>query len=148
LDISVPRRGLRKLFFTPAIYSRGDGEFLLLTMVVAFSALSSTILALVPSFAFCSFASRGSFALVTPEMAPIKSTAHFVGTAAASGGKGRDGEGCPERTESARLSDMGSHSGTDSDTDEGSHIQGYYFGPSTMTVSHVRGMIAGGYFTE
>jgi hypothetical protein len=53
-------------------------------------------------------------------MVHIKSTAHLVGAAASSGGQGRDSEGSTERTESAPLSDMGSHGGAGYDVDEGS----------------------------
>jgi hypothetical protein len=71
-------------YFLPLLYIEGGtvSFYFWLWSLPFLHSRSSTILALVPSFAFCSFASRGSFALVTPEMALVKSTAHFVGTAA------------------------------------------------------------------
>jgi hypothetical protein len=50
--------------------------------------------------------------------------------------------------ESAPLSDVGSHSGAGGDVDKGSHVRSYYFGPSTMTVGCIQGMIDNSYFTE
>jgi hypothetical protein len=60
------------------------------------------------------------------------------------------GVGChtAEGTESAQLSDVGSHSGVGGDVDEGSHTRSYLFEPSTVTVSRIRGMINNGYFVE
>jgi hypothetical protein len=43
---------------------------------------------------------------------------------------------------------LGSHSGAGGDADEGSHTQSYYFGPSTVAVSCISGMIDNGYFTK
>jgi hypothetical protein len=81
-------------------------------------------------------------------MARDKSTAHFVGATAGSGGEGHESEGSVEGTESAQLSDVGSHSGVGGDVDEGSHTRSYLFEPSTVTVSRIRGMVNNGYFVE
>jgi hypothetical protein len=81
-------------------------------------------------------------------MACVKSTARLVGVATGSSGEGRDSEGSAERTESAQLSDAGSHDRVGDDMDEGSRTQSYFFGPSTVTVSRIRGMIDCGYFAE
>jgi hypothetical protein len=45
-------------------------------------------------------------------------------------------------------SDTRYHSGAGDDANEGSHTRSYYFGPSTITVSHIRGMIDHIYFSE
>jgi hypothetical protein len=81
-------------------------------------------------------------------MAHVKSTAHLVGAAAGSGGEGHESEGSAKRTESTQLSNTGSHNGAGDDVDEGSHTQSYYFGPLTMTVSRIHGMIDNDYFAE
>jgi hypothetical protein len=57
-------------------------------------------------------------------------------------------EGSTERTGSAQASDVGSHSRTGEDTDEGSCTRSYYYGPSTVTVSCVRKMVDRGYFAD
>jgi hypothetical protein len=46
------------------------------------------------------------------------------------------------------MSDTGSHDRASDDMDEGSHTRSYFFGPSTVTVSRIRGMIDNGYFVE
>jgi hypothetical protein len=81
-------------------------------------------------------------------MARVKSTAHLVGAVGGSGGEGRDSEGIAERTESAQLSDACSHGKAGDDMDEGSRTRSYFFGPSTVMVNHIRGMIDHGYFAE
>jgi hypothetical protein len=96
--------------------------------------------------AFASGSSSVCFLLFV--MAHIKSTAHPVGAATGSSDEGHESEGSTERIESAPLSDTGSHSGAGDDVNEGSHTQSYYFGPSTMAVSRVRGMIDHDYFAE
>jgi hypothetical protein len=63
-------------------------------------------------------ATRGdSVHFLTFAMARVKSTAHFVGAATRSGNEGHESEGSTERTESAQLSDVGSHSGAIGDTE-------------------------------
>jgi hypothetical protein len=82
-------------------------------------------------------------------MARVKSSTRYIGgaTGGGSGGEGHESRGF-ERTESARLSDAGSHSGADDIVDKGSRSRSCFFGPSTVTVSRIRGMIESGYFAE
>jgi hypothetical protein len=92
---------------------------------------------------------RGGFAhFLTPTMARVKSTAHHVDAVIDAGNEGHESGGSVERTESALLSDAGSHSGAGGGVDEGSCTWSYYFGPSIVTASRIRGMIEHGYFTE
>jgi hypothetical protein len=90
-------------------------------------------------------------------MARVKSTALPRDGATDAGGEGAaiesdaDSEGHGSRgfagrTKFVQLSDVGSHSGTGADTNEGSHTCNYHFGPSTVTVSRVREMIDNDYF--
>jgi hypothetical protein len=53
-----------------------------------------------------------------------------------------------ERMEPARQGDVGSHSKAGADMDEGSYTWSYLFGPSTVTVKRIQGMIDNGYFAE
>jgi hypothetical protein len=78
-------------------------------------------------------------------MACVKSTAHPVGGGVGSGGEDRRGGGSEERTESARLSDASLH-GEAGDVVDGS--RSFLFGPLTITVSRIRGMIDSGYFAQ
>jgi hypothetical protein len=80
-------------------------------------------------------------------MAHVKSTAWPVGGAAA-GGSGGEGAGSEERTLSMRPSDVGFHSDGGDVRVESSHLQSFYFGPSTVTVSQIREMIDNVYFTN
>jgi hypothetical protein len=92
---------------------------------------------------------RDNFALFSkPVMARVKSTTHQVDAAAKAGNEGRESGGFAERTESIPLSDAGSHSGAGGDMDESSRTRSNYFGPSTVIVKQIRGMIDHGYFTE
>jgi hypothetical protein len=119
--------------------------FSVLTAIFAFSTPS-----LMPALASlsCALAIRGSFAhFQMIAMAHVRSTAQYVG-GAVSGGSGGEGGGSEERMESARLSDAGSRSEAGDVSDEGSRSQSFYFGPSTVTVSQIRGMIDNGYFDE
>jgi hypothetical protein len=81
-------------------------------------------------------------------MAHVRSTARSCDGAAIVEGAGHDITGSTERTESAGASDTGSHNRAEGDSDKGSRTHSYYFGPSTVTVSHVWEMIDCGYFTE
>jgi hypothetical protein len=76
-------------------------------------------------------------------MARVKSTAHPVGGTTCSSDEDRGNGGSEERTESARLSDTGSRSKASGVVD-GS--RSFLFGPLTMTVSRICGMIHCGYF--
>jgi hypothetical protein len=62
-----------------------------------------------------------------------------------SSGENHGSGGSDERTESARLSDVGSH-GEAGDVVDGS--QSFSFGPSTVAIRQIRGMIDISYFTE
>jgi hypothetical protein len=62
--------------------------------------------------------------------------------------EGCDSVGSAERTESVQASDEGSHNCAEGDSDEGFRTRCYYFGPLTVTVSHIREMIDHGYFAE
>jgi hypothetical protein len=81
-------------------------------------------------------------------MAHVKSTACFVAAITSSANEGHESEGSAERIESARLSDVGSHGEAVDDTDVGSRTWSYYFGPSTVAVSRIRGIVDGDYFVE
>jgi hypothetical protein len=80
-------------------------------------------------------------------MAHVKSYVRLIGGAAASGSSG-EGEGSEERTISARPSNTGSYSDGGDARVESSHSQSFYFGPSTMIVSRIHGMIDNGYFAD
>jgi hypothetical protein len=80
-------------------------------------------------------------------MAHVKSTARPVSSAAAGGSSG-EGDDSEERTISARSSNAGSHSNGGDVRVESSRSQSFSFGPSTMTVSRIRGMIGNGYFAD
>jgi hypothetical protein len=77
-------------------------------------------------------------------MAHVKSTARYV-DGGGSGGEGRESGGSEERTESARQSNVGSCSEASEAVD---NTGSFFFGPSTVTVSRIRGMIDSGYFAE
>jgi hypothetical protein len=81
-------------------------------------------------------------------MVHVKSTARPIDAAMGTGSEGHGSGDSVERMESAPLSNVGSYSEAGGDVDEGSRMQSYVFGPSTMTVSHIRGMIDNGYFAE
>jgi hypothetical protein len=69
-------------------------------------------------------------------MACIKSTAWYVGSAAGGGSGGEDrGSRGSERTESARLSNTGSHGEADIIEDKSARSRSCFFGPSTVIVS-------------
>jgi hypothetical protein len=126
--------------------------FLTLTEVFAFSRSRSPTLLLsrlcLASLS-CSFACGGSFVnFPSSMMAHVKSTACFVAAITSSANEGHESEGSAERIESARLSDVGSHGEAVNDTDEGSRTWSYYFGPSTVAVSRIRGIVDGDYFVE
>jgi hypothetical protein len=126
-----------------------------LTAVCAFFALSLSCV----HFAFA-LVTRDSFVFfLKTVMARVKSTALPRDGATDAGGEGAaiesdaDSEGHGSRgfagrTKFVQLSDVGSHSGTGADTDEGSHTRNYHFGPSTVTVSRVREMIDNDYFAD
>jgi hypothetical protein len=80
-------------------------------------------------------------------MAHVKSYVWPIGGAAASS-SGGEGEGSEERTISARPSDTGSYSDGGDARVESSHSESFYFGPSTMIVSRIHGMINNGYFAD
>jgi hypothetical protein len=91
----------------------------------------------------------GSFAhFLTSAIACVKSTVHHIDATAKTCNEGHQSGGSTERTKSIPLSDAGSHNGAGGDMDEGSCTQSYFFGPSTMTISRIRGMIDHSYFTE
>jgi hypothetical protein len=102
-----------------------------------------------PSFDFYAFTSVDSSVNFLPAaMARIKSTTRPIGATTGSGGEGHESEGSVKRIESVLLSDTGSRSGVGDDVDDGSHNRRYYFGPLTVTVSRIHGMIDNGYFFE
>jgi hypothetical protein len=78
-------------------------------------------------------------------MACIRSTSRYVGGAATSGSSG-EGGGFEDRMESARLSDDSSCNEASDAGDEGSRSRSFYFGPSTVTMSRIHGMIDNDYF--
>jgi hypothetical protein len=80
-------------------------------------------------------------------MARVKSIVRPIGgaTADTSGGGGEDSE---ERIVSARLSDASSQSDGGDARVESSQLQSFYFGPSTVTVSRIRGMVDCSYFAD
>jgi hypothetical protein len=67
---------------------------------------------------------------------------------ATTGGSGSEGGGSEERTESMRLSDVGSHNEAGDVMDEGSCSWSFFFGPLTVTISRICEMIDSGYFVE
>jgi hypothetical protein len=75
----------------------------------------------------------------------VKSTTHPVGGGTSSGSEDHGSGGPKEMTESARLSDVGSRSKVDDVVDRS---RSFLFGPLTVTVSRIRGMIDSGYFVE
>jgi hypothetical protein len=75
----------------------------------------------------------------------VKSTTHPVGGGTSSGGEDHGSGGPKEMTESAKLSDVGSRSKVGDVVDRS---RSFLFGPLTMTVSRIRGMIDSGYFVE
>jgi hypothetical protein len=80
-------------------------------------------------------------------MAHVRSTARYIGGGAGGGssGEGHESRGSMERTESAQQSDAGSRS------EAGDMVDGswsFFFGPLTMTVSQINGMIDNNYFAE
>jgi hypothetical protein len=127
-------------------------RFLPLTELFAFSHSRTLTLSLLrsrPTSLSCVFANEdSSINFTSSAMAHVKSTARFVGAAASSADKGHESEGSAERTESTQLNDVGSHDESSDDTDEGSHTRSFYFGPSTVTVSRIHGMIDNDYFAE
>jgi hypothetical protein len=78
-------------------------------------------------------------------MARVKSIAHPVSGTAGSGGVDCGSGGSKERTESARLSNVGS---CDNAGDVVDCSRSFLFRPSTVIVSWIRGMIDSGYFAE
>jgi hypothetical protein len=86
-------RNPKKQFFTTAIYGRGGVTYFLpLTADFAFSTPSLTCSALCLASLFCALAIRGNFIrfFLIIVMARVKSTARYVGSAAA-GGSGSEG---------------------------------------------------------
>jgi hypothetical protein len=80
----------------------------------------------------------GSFAhFLTSAMVHVKSTARPIDAAMGTGSEGHGSGDSVERMESAPLSNVGSYSEAGGDVDEGSRMQSYVFGPSTVTVSHI-----------
>jgi hypothetical protein len=79
-------------------------------------------------------------------MAHVRSTAHPFDAAIGAGSKGHESGNSTERMESALLSNVASHSGVRGEMDEGSRTRSYYFGPLTVTVTCIRGMVDNGYF--
>jgi hypothetical protein len=74
-------------------------------------------------------------------MARIKSTARLTDGTVGSRTEDRGIEGLVDRMESVASRDAGSHNGARCGTDDGSHVRSYFFGPSTMRVSRIYGMI-------
>jgi hypothetical protein len=81
-------------------------------------------------------------------MTRVRSTSSPRDAAVETGSEGHGGGDSAERMESAPLSDVVSHNRAGADVDEGSCTQSYFFGPSTMAVSWIRGMIDNDYFVE
>jgi hypothetical protein len=92
-------------------------------------------------------------------LACVRSTARPHDDVAAVGGEGaimergaasegRDSSASAERTESVQASNAGSHCQAGGDSDKGSSMRSYYFGPSMLTISHIKEMIDHGYFAE
>jgi hypothetical protein len=81
-------------------------------------------------------------------MADVRTTTHLCDDAVDAGSGGQESGDSIERTESVPLSDVGSHSRAGASKDESASTRSYFFGPSTVTVSHIRGMIHNGYFAE
>jgi hypothetical protein len=80
-------------------------------------------------------------------MSRVRSTAQPIGGAATSS-SGGEGGGSEERTISARPRDAGLPSDGGDVRVESSCSQSFYFGPSTVTVSRIHGMINSGYFAD
>jgi hypothetical protein len=87
-------------------------------------------------------------------MAYVKSTAHPHDDVVDADSEGAFAErdasskGSGKRIRSVQVSDVGSHNGARAVTDEGLRMRNYYFGPSMVTVSRVKGMVDCGYFTD
>jgi hypothetical protein len=81
-------------------------------------------------------------------MARVKSNARPVDVATEAGSEGHGSGGSAERMESVMLSGAGSQSRAGGDMDERSRTWSYFFGPLTVMVSRIRGMIDNGYFAE
>jgi hypothetical protein len=126
--------------------------FLPLTEVFAFARSCFPTLSLSRSCLaslYCVFAIEDSSVnFLSAAMARLKSTTRPIGVVAGCGSKGHESKGSAKRTESMLPSDTIYHSGAGDDANEGSHTRSYYFGPSTITVSHIRGMIDHIYFSE
>jgi hypothetical protein len=106
------------------------------------------LLSRLASLAFM-LATEDSFALLQKSMmARVRSTARLRDDAAEASSRGHGSGESTERMESPPLSDVGSHRGAGAGEDESSRTRSYFFGPSTVTVSHIRGMIDTGYFAE
>jgi hypothetical protein len=75
----------------------------------------------------------------------VKSTARPIGGASDFGGEDRGSERFEDMTESTRLSDTGSQGATGDIVDSS---QSFLFGPSSVTISPVHGMIDSGYFAK
>jgi hypothetical protein len=80
-------------------------------------------------------------------MARVKSTARPISDAATAGSCS-EGGGSEERTASMRLSDKGSHSKAGDAGVKSSLWWSFYIGPSIVTVSQIRVMVNGGYFSD
>jgi hypothetical protein len=78
-------------------------------------------------------------------MARLKITAHSIGGTTGSSGEDRGSSGSKERTESARLSDMGLQGEAGDIVD---NSWSFLFGSLSITVSRIHGMIDSGYFVE
>jgi hypothetical protein len=81
-------------------------------------------------------------------MVRVKSTAQLRDDALASADEGHNNTDLAKRTESVRVSDASSQSHVKGESNGGSRTHSYYFGPSTLTVSHIREMMDQGYFAE
>jgi hypothetical protein len=81
-------------------------------------------------------------------MARVKSITHLAGGAAGSGGEDRGSKGSVDRPVSVALSDTGSHIIAGGSVDEGSRVWSYFFGPLTVMVSRIHGVIDHGYFAD
>jgi hypothetical protein len=76
-------------------------------------------------------------------MVRVKSTAHLRDD-----DEGRDSVGLAGQIKLTHASDAGSHNCAEGNSDEGSRTHSYYFGPSTMIVSHIPEMTDRGYFSK
>jgi hypothetical protein len=81
-------------------------------------------------------------------MTHLRSTARLRDGAAETGSEGHGSGDSAEKMEPAPLSDVGSHSRARADMDEGSYTRSYLFGPSTVMVKRIQGVIHNGYFAE